>query len=68
MFLFQKHLTKSFLFHQQVLQDQAEMETQWIKSFDIIKLQTKHDHLGPIPVLIYSYCVPAPFSLITHYL
>jgi len=43
------------------------METRWLNSYDTIKLQTKHDHLEPIPVLIYSLCIPAPFLLITHY-
>jgi len=43
MYLFQKYLTKLFLFHQQDLQDQAETEIRWLKSYDTITVNLKQN-------------------------
>jgi len=43
------------------------MEIWWLKGCYTIKIQTKHEHLGSIPVLNYFFCVQSTFKLITHY-
>jgi len=43
------------------------MEICLLKDKVCIKIQTNHDHVSPIPVIIEHACVRPPIHLVAHY-